>query len=125
MAMEFSGSDDVHLRRAGALLVLELVMVLAWAVISTRFGFASHLALLLVMAVNLIAAACLARAARARGRSAWGYGLFSAVMPVAAFYAWMSLYQRDAVALREASMRDAVPDRCVDADGVVHERSSR
>jgi small multidrug resistance pump len=117
--------DNVHLGRAGTLLIAELVGAVALSMVLSRIGLKPDLAVVAAWVVNLGAAWCLAQAARSLGRSALGYGLFSALAPITAIYSWIQLHQLDAIARLERE-NDAVvelaPDRYVDRDGIVHER---
>lgn len=117
--------DNVHLGRAGTLLVVELIGLVAMSMVLSWIGLGSDLAVVAVWLVNLGVAWFLAQAARSLGRSALGYGLFSALAPVTAIYSWFHLHQLDAIArLERGSTTDleAAPDRYVDPDGIVHER---
>jgi small multidrug resistance pump len=117
--------DNVHLGRAGTLLVVELIGLVAMSMVLSWIGLESDLAVVAVWLVNLGVAWFLAQAARSLGRSALGYGLFSALAPVTAIYSWFHLHQLDAIArLERGSTTDleAAPDRYVDPDGIVHER---
>ncbi len=117
--------DDVHLGRAGTLLVFEVLTAVVLGVALLQFGLKQELAVVAAWLVNLGAAWCLAQAARKLGRSAVGYGLFAALAPITAFYCWFHLNQLDAIARlerRSDADDEDEPDSYVDPDGVVHER---
>jgi small multidrug resistance pump len=117
--------DSVHLGRAGTLLIVELVGLVALSMVLSRIGLEPDLAVIAVWLVNLGVAWFLAQAARSLGRSALGYGLFSALAPITAIYSWFHLHQLDAMARLERGSNaelEAAPDRYIDPDGVVHER---
>jgi hypothetical protein len=118
--------DEVHLGRAGSLLMVEVVGGFAVGMVLSRIGWNPDLAVVAMWLVNLVVAWFLAQAARALGRSALGYGLFSALAPFTAFYGWFKLTELAAEArlARRFEAGDAeTPDRYVDADGIVHERT--
>ena len=76
--------EEVHLGRAGTLLVVEVLGAAALGLALSRLGFSTDLAYVAAWLVNLGAAWYIAQAARALNRSALGYGLFSALAPAAA-----------------------------------------
>lgn len=119
--------DEVHLGRAGTLLVVAVLGASALGLVLSRLGFNPDLALVAAWLVNFGAAWYIAQAARALNRSALGYGLFSALGPFAAIVCWVRLHQLDSDRRMErlAELRTETPRRVVGADGIVHERKAR
>ena len=121
--------DDVHLGRAGSLLILELCVVVILGATLPQVGldpdFAALAALLAAMLVNFAAAWHLAQAARKLGRSALGFGVMAALAPIAALLVWSHLKQLALTAQIDRRLDpedDDLPDRYIDPDGIVHER---
>lgn len=115
--------EEVHLGRAGSLLMIEVLGAAALGLALSRLGFNTSLAFVAAWLVNLGVAWYIAQAARALGRSALGYGLISALAPAAAFACWIRLHQleSDRRMERMASLQSGKRRRVVDADGIVHE----
>ena len=117
--MSFARSG-VWLDRASTLLMFEL---LGYAVSLVLFGN-EDIAFPVLFVVNLAPASLFAVAAKAQGRSAIGFGLLALLVPLGSFATWF-LLNRSASHLRAtglAVLEAQMPDRYVDATGVVHER---
>lgn len=112
--------SDTLLDRAGTLLMLELGGYLALGMYTGN----DSLALSAVLLVNLVPATLLTLAAKAQGRNVVGLGLLALMGPFGGLYAlWMLNRSGSRLRARSlATLAGDLPDRYVDANGVVHER---
>jgi hypothetical protein len=87
---------ETNLGRAGWLLTLETLGGIALALVLANLGYASEFAILAVLAVNVITAWFIGKAAAARGKSQWLHALPALVPPVA-FWMFLKLHGEDSV----------------------------
>lgn len=103
--MHFSDAlarSEISLGRAGWLLISEIVGSVVLAMVLDKFGLRGEIAMIGAWLVNFVTAWYLSKAARAQGKSALFYGLFSALGPPTAIASFMSLFRRDSMVNRGA-----------------------